>query len=125
MKLKICVLVLVLCLPLAQSSSSFATPSHRFWGPMLALPKSVRATFACIMYRESRSTFNHLNLGDNNRYGSSGIFQIEQATWAAHQSAAHVPFRVHVYQASPYQQELVAIQIWKADGFGPWSSDGC
>lgn len=99
---------------------------NRFWAPMLALPRPIRAHFACIMKAESRSTFQHLNVGDNNRYGSSGIFQIEQSTWAAHQSAAGVPARIHVWQASPYQQELVAIAIWKANGFGQWDRyDGC
>jgi hypothetical protein len=88
---------------------------------MLALPKSVRAHFACIMYRESRSTFAHLNLGDNNRYGSSGIFQIEPILWNA-RSGFHVP----VWKATPYQQELGAIQIWRVDGFSPWHAfDGC
>ena len=94
--------------------------------PIALLPQPVRHVFACIMWRESRSTFQHLNLRDNNRYGSSGIFQIVQGTWAAHQLAAGVPLKVHVWQATAYQQELVAIDIWRADGFGPWSaSDGC
>jgi hypothetical protein len=100
--------------------SGIAGASGRFWGPMLALPKPVRATFACIMWRESRSTFAHLNLGDNNRYGSSGIFQIEEATWLA-RSGFHIP----VWTASPYQQELGAINLWRADGFAPWHGDGC
>jgi hypothetical protein len=99
---------------------------------MLALSAPTRAHFACILKAESRSTWTHLNLGDNNRYGSSGIFQIEQPTFAAHQRAGGVPLRttaghtIHVWQASPYQQELVAIAIWKADGFSQWDPfDGC
>lgn len=78
------------------------------------------------MWRESRSTYQHLNLGDNNRYGSSGIFQMEQATFAAHQVAAGVPLRIHVWQASPYQQELVFVEILRVDGISPWSTyDHC
>lgn len=127
--------LLVACL-CAQSTVASATYSDHlpkgFWKPMLTLPPSVRAHFACIMKAESRSTFSALNLGDNNRNGSSGIFQIEQATFAAHQSAAGVPLKttagrtIHVYNASPYQQELVAIAIWRADGFSQWDRyDGC
>jgi hypothetical protein len=91
--------------------------------PIFALPGPVRVHFSCIIWHESRSTWGHLNLGDNNRYGSSGIFQIEPATWNAHKRAAGV--RVQVWQATPYQQELVAVAIWRADGFAPWSVDVC
>ena len=82
---------------------------------MLALPRDVRARFACIMWHESRSTFATLNLGDNSRYGSSGIFQIEPILWNA-RSGFHFP----VWKATPYQQELGAIHIWRIDGFEPW-----
>lgn len=91
--------------------------------PIISLPVSVRSVFACIMWHESRSTFNHMNLGDNNRYGSSGIFQIEQTTWA--RWAAPLGIKVPVWRATPYEQELVAVNIWRHDGFGPWSNDGC
>ena len=90
--------------------------------PILALPAAVQRVFACIMWHESRSTLTHPNLGDNNAYGSSGIFQIEQGTWAAHQSSAGVPLRIHVWQATPLQQAKVAVAIWKADGFYPWTT---
>ena len=107
-----------------------ATPAsagtHRFWAPVLSLPTSLRAHVPCIMMRESRSTYQHLNLGDNNRNGSSGIFQMEQATFAAHQSAAGVPLSVHVWEATPFQQELVFVEILRVDGTGPWARyDGC
>ena len=102
------------------ATGGIASGSTRFWGPMLALPKQVRAHFACIIWHESRSTFAHLNLGDNSKFGSSGIFQIEPILWNA-RSGFHFP----VYEASPYQQELGAIQIWRVDSFGPWSGDIC
>ena len=122
------VLTVALAMPVAASAS---TP-RGFWRPMLALPAPIRSHFACILKLESGSSFARLNLHDNNAHGSSGIFQIEQATFAAYQVAAGVPRRtnrghtIHVWQASPYQQELVAIAIWRADGFSQWDPfDGC
>jgi hypothetical protein len=115
---------LMLVVGLAATPASAGT--HRFWAPVLSLPTSLRAHVPCIMMRESHSTYQHLNLGDNNRYGSSGIFQMEQATFAAHQLAAGVPLSVHVWEASPFQQELVFVEILRVDGTGPWSRyDGC
>jgi len=93
--------------------------------PILSLPKWTLPVWTCILHNESRSTFLHPNLGDNNPYGSSGIFQIEQVTWAAHQLAAGVPKRIHVWQATALEQAKVAVAIFKADGFSPWYSDGC
>ena len=101
------------------SVSGVAGGAGRFWGPMLALPKPVRAEFSCILWRESRSTFQHLNLKDVSRWGSSGIFQIEPVLWNARSG-----FNLPIWKATPYQQELGAIQIWRVDGFGPWQ-DGC
>lgn len=91
----------------------------------MELPKPVIASFRCIIWAESRSTFEHPNLGDNNPYGSSGIFQIEQITWAAHQAVAGVARSIHVWQATAYEQARVAAAIWRADGLAPWASDGC
>lgn len=127
--------VAFVCISLALAGNAAAASAgipKGFWNPMLALPAVDRAHFACILKAESRSTWTWLNRGDNNRYGSSGIFQMEQPTFAAYQSAAGVPIRttaghtIHVWQASPYQQELVAIAIFKADGFSQWDPyDGC
>lgn len=119
----------LICFSLAlagNAQTASATTHHRFWGPVLSLPAALRAHVPCIMKRESNSTYKKLNLGDNNRFGSSGIFQMEQATFAAHQQAAGVPLRIHVWQASPYQQELVFVEILRVDGTGPWTRyDGC
>jgi hypothetical protein len=108
--------------------SATAAPTHapapkNNWIERLPYPQ--RETWACVLWHESRSTQAALNLTDNNPYGSSGIFQIEQGTWAAHQLAAHVPLRTHVWQASIAQQFAVARAIFLADGFSPWWSDGC
>jgi hypothetical protein len=89
----------------------------------MQLPKPAIATFRCIIQAESRSTFEHPNLGDNNAYGSSGIFQIEQGTWAPW--AALVGLHMKVWQATPYQQALGAVSIYRHDGFSPWRFDGC
>jgi hypothetical protein len=100
--------------------SSAAT---RWFQPVIQLPTPAIRTFQCILKAESRSTFTHPNLGDNNRYGSSGIFQIEQATWQ--EWATPLGIHVPVWQATPLQQATVAVNIYKHDGFGPWRSDGC
>ena len=91
--------------------------------PVALLPTKIRSVFSCIMWAESRSTFQKLNLGDDNRYGQSGIFQIAPITW--NRWAPTVGIRTPVWQASPFQQETVAIRIWRADGFSPWHGDGC
>jgi hypothetical protein len=88
------------------------------------LPKSTLPTWRCIMWHESRSTFLHPNLGDNNPYGSSGIFQMMPILWNAW--APKVGIRVPVWRATPYQQALVAAEVWKVDRFSPWTNfDGC
>lgn len=91
--------------------------------PIALLPIKVRSVFACIMWAESRSTFARLNLTDNNRYGQSGIFQIAPITW--NRWAPTVGIHVPVWRATPYQQEVVAVKIWRVDGFTPWHGDGC
>lgn len=109
--------------------SATAAPTHgtipvrNDW--ILRISPTDRATWNCVLWHESRSTLTSLNFGDNNRYGSSGIFQIEQGTWAAHQLAVRLPLRVHVWEASPVQQFAVARAIWLSDGFRPWWGDGC
>ena len=91
--------------------------------PIALLPAKVKAVFACIMWAESRSTFSHLNLKDNNRYGQSGIFQIAPITW--NRWAPTVGVHAPVWRATPFQQETVAVKIWRVDGWWPWHGDGC
>lgn len=118
------IIITFMLFTLAVPACAGAAPP-RWFQPIMALPSPVIQTFRCVIEHESTSTFAHPNLGDNDRFGSSGIFQIEEGTWAAHQAAAHVPYSVHVWQATPYQQAKVAVAIWRADGWGPWSRDGC
>lgn len=92
--------------------------------PIVTLSLPVREEFACVMWAESRSTLMHPNLGDNNASGgSSGVFQIIASTW--NEWAPRVGIHVPVWRASYYQQSLVAVEIWRNDGFGPWSGDSC
>lgn len=98
-------------------------PNRNDW--ILRLSPANQAKWECILWHESRSTLSSLNLMDNNRYGSSGIFQMEQGTFAAHQLAVHLPYRVHVWEATPVQQFAVARAVWLADGYSPWYGDGC
>jgi hypothetical protein len=91
--------------------------------PIARLPHSIKVVFECILWHESRSTLAHLNLKDNNPYGSSGILQIEPVLWNrwAPLAGVHVP----VWRATPVQQEEVGIVIHRYDGWVPWSDDGC
>ena len=96
--------------------------SHRFWAPVLAMSKQARERIACILWRESRSTFARLNLADVSRWGSSGLWQMEPILF--NRWAPLVGVHVPVWKATPYQQELVFVEVVKYDGFSPWN-DGC
>lgn len=111
-------LIILFCLSLAAPAG--ASPRN----PILSLPKAVQSHFACIIWRESRSTFVRPNLLDNNgNGGASGVFQMEPILWNrwAPSAGVHVP----VWKASYYQQSLVAVNVWRHDGFSPWAGDGC
>ena len=110
-----CLIVLAM---LTGVSPAGATPN-----PVMRLAPSVRATFTCIIWHESRSTWTHFNLTDNSRWGSSGIFQIIPLMWSAY--GVPLGIRVPVWRASIYEQERVAVNIWRHDGFVPWQGDGC
>ena len=118
------ILILTLSFVAVLSTSLPASASRQsrpWYEPLKAnLPSSAWKTFTCIIYTESRSTWTHPNLGDNNRYGNSGIFQIEPGTWNAH-VGPHMP---DVWRANPREQAIGALNIWKADQFHPWA-DGC
>jgi hypothetical protein len=77
----------------------------------------VFAKFTCVIFHESRSTWADPNLGDNNKYGSSGIFQIEDATWLRRSG-----FTFHVWLATPREQAIGALHIEQADTFQPWTT---
>ena len=104
-------------------SSHPASVRHRLspFAPILALPLPVQRVFECIMWDESRSTLTHPNLKDDNANGgSSGVFQIIAPTWDWW--APKVGVHVHVWQANYAQQVKVAVEIYKHDGFYPWTT---
>ena len=93
-------------------------------GPLWHEPPAIRKVWACILWRESRSTFTRLNLSDNSRVGSSGIFQMTPVLWD--RWAPVLRIRVPVWKATPLQQERVAHYVRVHDGgWWPWASDGC
>lgn len=109
-----------LCLVICLSLGALVHSAPR--NPIIT--SSVRSTWACVMWHESRSTVAHPNLRDNNSDGgSSGVFQIIASTW--NHWAPLVGIHVPVWRASYYQQSVVAVEIWRHDGFSPWGGDGC
>ena len=93
-------------------------------GPLWHEPPALRRVWSCILWHESRSTFARVNLSDNSRYGSSGIFQMTPVLW--NRWAPLVGVRVPVWRATPAQQERVAYEVQTRDGgFWPWKGDGC
>ena len=120
MKLRIALITLIAMTTIAAPAS--ATAHHkRHIGPLVSILRQYGPIVRCIMMRESHSTPEHLNLRDNNRYGSSGIFQFEDSTFMAHS-----PWHIHVWMASPYQQEVTFVRTVRVDGFGQWTRfDGC
>ena len=122
--LRIKLVVLCLSLFLTNYGMASAVKSPRWFQPIMALPKPAITTFRCIIHAESTSTFAHPNLGDNNADGgSSGIFQIEPILWNAW--APKVGLHMAVWRATPYQQALAAVEIWRHDQFSQWADDGC
>lgn len=123
--LKRIAVILIVGLSMVNGSAlASAATKPRWFQPIMVLPTSAIQTFRCVIYAESRSTFTHPNLGDNNANGSSGIFQMTPILWNAW--APKVGVHVPVWRASPYQQALVAAEVWRVDRFSPWTRyDGC
>jgi hypothetical protein len=104
------------------TSAPVGAISHPWYYPLLKLGPSVYHRFEfCVLPGQSRSTFTHPNLGDNSKYGSSGVFQMEPILWNAWAPLAGV--HVVIWRATLYQQALVAATVYKHDGFTPWK--GC
>ena len=117
--------------PSIQSSGAAATTIH-WYSPIFNLGPKARTFFTCVIYRESRSTWDHpvTHDGDAAYPGQFGIFQFvwpsSNNTWDAYVfPVLHVEPRF----ASARQQAEAAAILWK---LGPgevkntWSrSDGC
>jgi len=127
------VLIVASSLAFGAVTASAATPRvHRipWYEPLLRNDRAEWATWTCVIRAESRSTWTHPNLGDNRTPAmgpNSGIFQIQDPTFHAHFGVK----TLHVWQATPRQQAIAAMNIRWADhddglnGFGPWKGDGC
>ena len=112
MRTRVAAIVLAMVLGLAPSAGASGM------GPIARIAPRFRAVFTCIIWTESRSTWAHPNLTDVSRSGSSGIFQMEPALWErwSRQLGIHVP----LWRASVFQQERVAVEVMRHDGFSPW-----
>ena len=117
---------MILAATLALTGGS-AGAAGRWYAPLLKLPHADLLRAQCIIYRESRSTFAHPNLGDDNgNPGQSGIFQMSNATNGVWDLYALPVLHVVIWKATAYQQALGFMLVWKVDKFGPWHSfDGC
>ncbi len=99
-----------------------AGASRPWYYPLLTLSPRVYHVFEyCVLPGQSRSTFAHPNTGDNSRYGSSGVFQMEPVLW--NRWARRAGVHTVIWKATLYQQALVAAEVYKHDGFEPWA--GC
>ena len=121
MRLRITSIIVFVCSIFAVPASAGATSHAHLPYPMNRIQPSIARTFSCIIFHESTSTWKHPNLRDNNPYGSSGVFQIEPVLWD--RWASRVGVHVPVWRASFRQQMLVAIEIYRYDGWSPWRAD--
>lgn len=112
---------IILAAVLSQSGAVSAA-SRPWYYPLLRLGPAVYHRFEfCVLPGQSRSTFAHPNRGDNSRYGSSGVYQMEPIIWNRWAPVAGV--HALIWKATLYQQSLVAATVYKHDGFHPWA--GC
>ena len=97
--------------------------NDKWYQPIWNLGPKVRRVFTCIIYRESRSTWETPKVSDGT-YDQYGIFQIN---WGAGIWQKYVEPNLHitVQKANAYQQALGVALIFRADGYFPWKYDGC
>ena len=131
--------------PVASSASSIHhVHSAPWYAPVKALPD--QPIIVCILHHESRSTYAHPNLGDNNDPYQYGVFQYDTILWNYWSWQAGVGrkapgwFRgstalhavtIAAYQSTLPQQAKVFAYIVRHDGTWPWTGhngwagDGC
>ena len=127
-------LIAVLFVIAGNVSVAGATTSHHhnphpiWYAPLVGLPRPVLARTECVLWRESRSTLAHPNLGDNNGTvpGQSGLFQMNNAPGGVWDVYVWPKLHVVIWRASAYQQAQGFVIVWRHDGFAPWHPfDGC
>ena len=123
MKLRIASLIIIAMTTIAVPASAAKVTNPGLPYPIDLISRSLADGFSCRLWRESRSTWHHMNPRDNNRYGSSGILQIEPSTWDVY--APRIGIHVPVWAATVRQQLLVGLAIYRNDGWSPWRFDGC
>ena len=94
--------------------------------PILALPKSVQDTIACIAYVESRSVPGRPHLVDTSYAGAEGMYQFMPDIWTlfrTHSGIAGIPLTPN--EATQYQQDEAIVWFYHRNaGFRPeWSGD--
>jgi hypothetical protein len=117
--------------PFPESNASPATAP--WYAPLESLSPAGRSFAECVMYRESRSTLSHPNLGDDNGVGEntthgedSGIFQMNNGSNGVWDLYAKPTLRVDLSRATAYQQAEGFVLVYRVDGVGPWRRfDGC
>lgn len=96
-------------------------------GYMGLLPPASRATFTCVMWRESRSTPTDFhNYREVNPEGAAGIFQFMPPTWQYGARALGISAQ-YAQNASIADQFRVAAFFWNRNGgiHPEWDADGC
>lgn len=131
-----------LCIGTASTASAASTPVHHahsapWYAPVKALPD--QPVIVCILHAESRSTYAHPNLGDNNDPYQYGVFQYDTILWNAwswkagvgrkaagwfNGSTALHAVTIAAYQATLSQQATVFAYIVRHDGTWPWVGNG-
>lgn len=107
-----------------------SSAGRKWYSPIFDLGPKARSFFACVLFRESRSTWAHPNTHDGDR-AYPGQYGIYQFTWPSPNNAwdAYVFPKLHVEPryASALQQSEGAAIIWKmGDEIQTWTfSDGC
>ena len=138
--LLIALLTTTVGIPSASSASSHH-PAHNapWYAPVKALPD--QPVIVCILHNESRSTYAHPNLGDNNDPYQYGVFQFSVILWNRWAWVAGVGRKapgwylgstalnavtVPAYKSTLYQQSKVFATVDRNDGLGMWTRfDGC
>lgn len=76
----------------------------------------MQQAFACIRHQESRTQ----PWAVNPTSGDGGLYQFAVGTWLANGGGQYASA---AQEATPAQQDQVAVNTYNADGFQPWTGD--